>query len=212
MQPLPGNNVSLAALLCIVISLAASSSPPKVAFYCLRRSCLHSIVTGRVQISSFYETVHQVAWAQPSSVRQQCAPTPEPALWHNAGVAFRRLDAGCCRRQIEDPFSVGVLRGREAPGCQWRERNAYVNGPVRARRRTAMSLTANQIHLIAWKTRAKNPIQTRRQKPITSSFTNTAAANEPVPRLTLAIKVSPRCRMMLLSYGHRQSQAKEGQR
>ena len=85
--------------LCMMISLAASSSPPKVAFYCPCASCLHSIVTGQVQISSFYEG--------PSSERGlggvRLGPGPHPlirpsaepplsagpSLSHNAAVAFR---------------------------------------------------------------------------------------------------------------------------
>lgn len=50
---------------------------PKVVFYCPHFSCLHSIVTGQVQISSFMQKTprqafHYVVWAQPSSIHQQC--------------------------------------------------------------------------------------------------------------------------------------------
>lgn len=81
--------------------------------------------------------------AQPSSIHQQrpcstrgppsSAHHPQPALWHNAVVAFRafmlavvwgRLKTLCVRRPLS------WVAGRNLLGCEWRDRNAHMNGPV----------------------------------------------------------------------------------
>ena len=117
--------------------------------------CLHSLVTRHVQISFLCTTKSpprqschdaQTKRAQHPSISSTPIPHaapqlqppnhPHAGLWHHAVVPFPGLYAGCCLRQIEDPFvcqplswvARGNLLGRGQR--EWRERNAHMNGLV----------------------------------------------------------------------------------
>lgn len=120
-------------MLCMTISLAASSSPQSgvllcslfvFAFHCYRAST-------NILLYEPSEALHYVFWAQPSSIyqRRPCstqgppssARYPQPPLWHDAVVAFRafmlavvwgRLKTHCVRQ----PLSWVV--GREPAGLR----------------------------------------------------------------------------------------------
>lgn len=143
--------ISPPGMLCMMISLAASSSPQSCvllssllvfAFHCYWASTNILLYAQK----NLRQAFHYVAWAQPSSIHQQCpCPTqgppssahhPQPALWHNAVVAFRafmlavvwgRLKTLCVRQPLS------WVAGRNLLGCEWRDRNAHMNGLVCAR-------------------------------------------------------------------------------
>lgn len=87
------------------------------------------------------QAFHYFFWTQPSSIHQCCpcstqgppspAHHPQPPLWHNAVVAFRafmlavvwgRLKTHCVRQPLS------WVAGRNLLGCEWRDRNAHMNG------------------------------------------------------------------------------------
>lgn len=136
-------------MLCMMISLAASSQA-KVVFYCPSFSvfafhCYRASTNIRLYAQKNLRRslplrrlnpalIHPSAVPQSHTQGPPCSPHhPHPGLWHNAVVAFRafmlpvvwgRLKTLCVRQPLS------WVAGRNLLGCEWRDRNAHMNGLV----------------------------------------------------------------------------------
>lgn len=134
--------------LCMLISLAVSSSSPMWCFIVPARCvCIPLLLSKYKYHPLFTKTLswafHYPACVQPSSIHQQwpcstqgppsSAHHPQPALWHNAVVAFRLFMLAVVWGRLKTLCMCQALSwvaGRNLLGCEQRDRNAHMNGLV----------------------------------------------------------------------------------
>lgn len=131
------NNVPPAGTLCMMISLAASSSPPKKwRFIVLAPRVCIPLLSGKYKYPPFMRQKAQTGLPlrrpSPALIHPSAVPlfpaTPQPALWHNAVVAFRafmlavvwgRLKTLCVLSWVAREEPAGLRVERQECAYEW---------------------------------------------------------------------------------------------